>query len=186
MFTSRAVAGGTRPLSLPQAVPAADDAPQGPAGAASLSSPADVPAQPAVFDLAADRPLRRPTLEQIGRLGTKLLGPDLPWLRRHVESVTLCSLATARRQLTIDVVLPEHQGCSFPWRDGEHLFYLPIALMLKQPPASNLDMRDERNVSLPVLNRCRSGHMRQVEHALRSLASWTREMWATRQTRREA
>jgi hypothetical protein len=163
MFTSRAVAGGTRPLSLPQisavAVPAADDAPQGLAGAASPSSPADVPAQPAVFDRAADRPLRRPTLEQIGRLGTKVLGPDLPWLRRHVESVTLCSLTTARRQLTIDVVLPEHQGCSFPWRDGEHLFYLPIALMLKQPPASNLDMRDERNVSLPVLNRLENANV---------------------------
>jgi hypothetical protein len=50
-------------------------------------------------------------------------------------------------------VLPEHEGCSFPWRDGERLFYLPIALMLKQPPASNLDMRDERDTSLPVLNR---------------------------------
>ena len=84
---------------------------------------------------------------------TGVLGPNPAWLRRHVETVTLRSLTSARRQLTIDVVLPEQESCSFPWRGGERLFYLPIALMLKQPPASNLDMRDERDTSLPVLNR---------------------------------
>jgi len=115
--------------------------------------PADPGKQPEVFDLRTDRPLRRPTLEQIGRVGTGVLGPHPAWLRRHVETVTLRSLTSARRQLTIDVVLPEHEGCSFPWRAGERLFYLPIALMLKHPPASNLDMRDEHDTSLPVLNR---------------------------------
>jgi hypothetical protein len=117
-----------------------------------LSAPAAL-TELAVWDEHAQRPNRRPTLEQIGRLGASTLGPDPAWLRRHVETVTLQSLTSARRQLTIDVVLPELEGCSFPWRDGDRLFYLPIALMLKRPPASNLDMRDEQGRSLPVLNR---------------------------------
>jgi hypothetical protein len=140
-----------RPNTVVPAAPApgASDQP----GAASASPTADPSPHPEVWDHHAEHPRRRPTLQQIGLLGTRVLGPTPAWLRRHVETVTLKSLTSARRQLTIDVVLPDADGCSFPWRDGERLYYLPIALMLKQPPASNIDMRDERDTSLPVLNR---------------------------------
>jgi hypothetical protein len=117
---------------------------------------------PDLWDEIADCPARRPTLTQIGRLGATVIGPELSWLRRHVETVTLQTLTSARRQLTIDLELPESHESSFRWRDGERLCYLPVALLLKDPPSSNLDMLDERNGSLPVLNRLENAEVTHV------------------------
>jgi hypothetical protein len=106
-----------------------------------------------LWDHVAGRPARRPKLTQIGKIGAHVIGPNLTWIKRHVETVTLQTLTSARRQLTIDLDLPENLADSFPWRDGERMCYLPVALLLKQPPVSNIDMLDEHKCSLPVLNR---------------------------------
>ncbi len=100
-------------------------------------------------------------------IGAHVIGPSPPWLKRHVETVTLDSLTNARRQLTIDVVLPDSADCSFAWREENRLFYLPIALMLKRPPASNIDMRNERDESLPVLNRLENAEVTSAAVAAR-------------------
>lgn len=117
---------------------------------------------PELWDHRTGRPARRPTLAQIGKVGAKVIGPELTWLRRHVETVTLQTLTSARRQLTIDVDLPVELDSSFAWRDGERMCYLPVALLLKHPPSSNLDMLDEQGRSLPVLNRLENA---EITHA---------------------
>lgn len=124
--------------------------------------PAPSAPDPELWDHGASRPVRRPTLSQIGKVGANVIGPELTWLRRHVETVTLQTLTSARRQLTIDVDLPVELDSSFAWRDGERMCYLPVALLLKHPPSSNLDMVDEQGRSLPVLNRIENA---EITHA---------------------
>ncbi len=59
----------------------------------------------------------------------------------------------ARRHLTIDVELPRDEGASLPWRDGERMYVVPLAVRRKRPETSHVDLVDENDRSLAVLTR---------------------------------
>lgn len=99
----------------------------------------------------ADFP-ERPTLEEFGRLGAHYLISERSWVRRHVETATLKNLQSARRRLTIDIMLPREPDCAV--RDGEHnLYFMPVAILAKRPITSYIDFVDETDRSLPLLTR---------------------------------
>jgi hypothetical protein len=101
----------------------------------------------------ASPPMGRLTLGEIGELGQVWFLSALRPVRRHVETITLESASGASRKLTIDILLPRHGDGSVPWRDGERLYYLPIALLRKTPATLDIDFTREDGRTLPILNR---------------------------------
>jgi len=112
----------------------------------------------------------RPSLEEFGRLGAHYLLSERSWVRRHVETATLKNLQSARRRLTIDIMLPREPDCAV--RDGDrNLYFMPVAILAKQPITSYIDFVDESDHSLSLLTREENGFvsLAAVEEAGRRL-----------------
>jgi hypothetical protein len=94
----------------------------------------------------------RPSLEDFGRLGTHYLLSERLWVRRHVETAELKNLQSARRKLTIDIMLPRNPGCAVS--KGDHsLYFMPVTLLAKRPITAYIDLVDENDRSQPLLTR---------------------------------
>jgi hypothetical protein len=95
----------------------------------------------------------RPTLDEIGTRGAYYLLHEPEWIRRHVETITITGPRTAKRQVTIDVLLPRSEVCIADCYGEENLYYIPVAVIGKHPPTSNIDLDDEGGRSHPLLTR---------------------------------
>ncbi len=122
----------------------------------------DTDGRPVVDDWGGDSPRRdpseatwsaHPTLKEFGRLGAHYLLFEPSWVRRHVETISLKNLQSARRRITIDVLLPREPEC-VALHDGERsLYFMPVTILAKQPITSYIDFVDEADRSLPLLTR---------------------------------
>lgn len=75
------------------------------------------------------------------------------WVHRHVETYTLEGLSSARRRLTVDLVLPTDPRAMVS-RNGSTAEYLvPLARMNKVEPVPFIDLRDEQGAVVPLRTR---------------------------------
>ena len=90
-------------------------------------------------------PLRAPypALEDFAEKGAYYLPQDRSLVRRHVETVTLRGERSGMRRLTVDVVLPRDTELAIAEEAEGYRFYVPIALIAKTPPTTNMDLKDE-------------------------------------------
>jgi hypothetical protein len=103
-----------------------------------------------------------PTLDEICETGAYYLPQDKGLVRRHVESVSFHDETVGKRRLTLDMVLPRDPAAAIAWAPDGYRFYVPLALMAKDPPTTNIDLLDEDERSLPLLNRAQNA---QLTHA---------------------
>lgn len=115
------------------------------------------------------------SVTDIGRVtaGAGWFGADRAqrWSRRHVETLSFLTHDMVRRALTCDLVLPDTTAWSVPWRDGERMYYCPVAAIRKTPPTANIDLRNEEGRKMPLLNRPENAAISAVAlaHALKQL-----------------
>ena len=90
---------------------------------------------------------------RIGRLGAWYVLRQPKWVRRHVETVTIKNLRSARRQLTVDLALPD-DGAAIAERRGEHnLYFVPAFRLVKTLGRSYMDLENEHGRCLPLFTR---------------------------------
>lgn len=75
------------------------------------------------------------------------------YLKRHVETLQIKSSSFARRRLTVDVQLPSDGRLGASGEHDDHEFWIPVTFLAKRPPRSNIDLRDDRNRTVPLLTR---------------------------------
>jgi hypothetical protein len=102
---------------------------------------------------ASDPRAPYPTIDEICATGAYFLPQDRKLVRRHVESVDLQDERHGRRRLTIDLALPRDPEAAIAASENGYRFYIPIALMQKSPPTTNIDLVDEAEQSIPLLTR---------------------------------
>lgn len=106
-----------------------------------------------LFGHADDVTEAYPRLSAIGPTGAYYLLQDKDLVRRHVETVVIEGERTGKRRLTIDLALPREPSVAIATTSEGCRFYVPVALMAKEPPTSNINLRDETGATLPLLNR---------------------------------
>jgi hypothetical protein len=75
------------------------------------------------------------------------------YIRRNVETIEIKSAYFARRRLTVDLQLPTDPDIGEPVTDGKRIYWVPVTSILKHPPRSNIDLRDEQGRAVPLLTR---------------------------------
>jgi hypothetical protein len=112
-----------------------------------------------------------PTLEEIGPKGAFYLPQDHKLVRRHVESVSFADESRGRRRLTLDIALPREPDVAIATSESGCRFYVPIALMAKSPPTTNIDLLDEEGRSLPLLTKEQNADLTYA-----ALTKWAEEV----------
>src|SRR5438270_1444516 len=90
---------------------------------------------------------------RIGRLGMWYLVRNPKWIRRHVETVKIKNLLSARRQLTIDLALPDDPAAIAETRGDCNLYFVPAFRLVKSRGRSYMDLENESGRSLPLFTR---------------------------------
>src|ERR1700722_18768499 len=90
---------------------------------------------------------------RIGRLGAWYVLREPKWVRRHVETVTIKNLSSARRQLTVDLALPDDEAAIAERREKQNLYFVPAFRLTKTPGRSYMDLENEFGRSLPLFTR---------------------------------
>ncbi len=91
---------------------------------------------------------------RVGGAAARFVLAERGWTSRHVEHVEVLDEVFARRRLTVDLTLPPVRGGSVcDLGEGEELFVMPVALMRKDRPVTDIDLVDEEGRSLPLLTR---------------------------------
>jgi hypothetical protein len=75
------------------------------------------------------------------------------WVARHVETLEILGGRSARRRLTVDIVLPRSPRAWVERRGDDATYCVPFARLSKQLPTSFIDVRDEAGATMSLLTR---------------------------------
>lgn len=92
----------------------------------------------------------------LGLFVLRLLIEWSKWVHRRVETIHFVSADTYRRQVSVDLTLPEALLSPLTSGDGQELHFAPLTL-LKKRPLTNFDLRDEAGKAMPLLTKQRNG-----------------------------
>jgi hypothetical protein len=91
------------------------------------------------------------------------------WVHRHVETYALEGISSARRTLTVDLVLPHDKRAMITAKGSPAQFCVPLVRMNKTEPVPFIELRDEQGGLVPLRTRAQNADttMKALEHAIR-------------------